>query len=221
MEIGLLFDRLALPYDNVGSFDQLPIPFRCVATDLVAAEPVILKDGSLSRSLRATMSIPAMFTPVEIDGKILADGGVLNNVPTDIVKEMGADVVIAVDIGTPLGDKESLNNLFGVLSQTSGVAAMESIRRNLRLADLLISPDLEKYTLVDFNASAAIADLGYKGAEQKARLLQIFSLSEAEWQQHVARRRARVLTEVPVPAFVKIEGSESKGTRSSLRASRM
>ena len=212
MEIGLVFDRLALPYDNVGSFDQLPIPFRCVATDLVAAEPVVLKEGSLSRSLRATMSIPVMFTPVEIAGKILADGGVLNNVPTDVVKEMGAEVVIAVDIGTPLGDRESLNGLFAILNQTSGVASMESIRRNLRLADLLISPDLEKFTLLDFKASAAIADLGYQGAEQKARLLQTFSLSEAEWQEHLAQRRAHVLTEVPVPVFVKIEGSESNGT---------
>jgi NTE family protein len=212
MEVGLVFDRLALPYDNVGSFDQLPIPFRCVATDLVAAEAVVLKEGSLSRSLRATMSIPALFTPVEIAGKTLADGGVLNNVPTDIVKEMGAEVVIAVDIGTPLGDKESLNGLFGVLNQTSGVASMESIRRNLRLADLLISPDLEKYTLLDFKASAAIADLGYKGAEQKARLLQSFSLTEPEWQEHLARRRAHVLTEVPVPTFVKIEGSDSSST---------
>ena len=212
MEIGLVFDRIALPYANVGSFDQLPIPFRCVATDLIAAEPIVLKEGSLSRSLRATMSIPALFTPVEIDGKILADGGVLNNVPTDIVKEMGADVVIAVDIGTPLGDKDSLNSLFGVLNQTSGVASMESIRRNLRLADLLISPDLEKHTLMDFKASSAIADLGYKGAVQKARLLQVFSLSEGEWEQHLARRRARVLTEVPTPAFIKVEGSSSNGT---------
>ena len=120
--------------------------------------------------------------------------------------------MIAVDIGTPLGDRDSLNGLFAVLNQTSGVASMESIRRNLRLADLLISPDLEKFTLLDFKASAAIADLGYQGAEQKARLLQTFSLSEAEWQEHLARRRAHVLTEVPVPAFVKIEGSESNGT---------
>lgn len=213
MEIGLVFDRLTLPYDNVGSFDQLPIPFRCVAADMVAAEPVVLKDGSLSRALRATMSIPGMFTPVEIGGKILADGGVLNNVPTDVVKDMGAEVVIAVDIGTPLGDKESLNSLFGVLNQTSGVATMENIRRNLRLADLLISPDLEKYTLLDFKAHAEIAELGYKGAEQKARMLQSFSLGEAEWQQHLAERRSRVLTEAPVPAFVKVEGAQSGATR--------
>ena len=213
MEIGLVFDRAVLPYDDVGSFDHLPIPFRCVATDLVAAQAVVLKDGSLSRSLRATMSIPALFTPVEIDGKILADGGVLNNVPTDVVKEMGAEVVIAVDIGTPLGDKESLNSLFSILSQTTSVGSMDSIRRNLRLADLLISPDLEKYTALNFEESAAIADLGYKGAEQKARLLESFSLSESEWQEYLVRRRARILTEVPAPAFVRVEGAGTTGTQ--------
>src|SRR5262245_16112951 len=188
MEIGLVFDQLTLPYDNVESFDNLPIPFRCVATDLVAAEEVILKDGSLARALRATMSIPGMFTPVEIDGKILADGGILNNLPTDVVKQMGADFVIAVDIGTPLGDKESLSSLFGVLKQTSGVATAVNTRRNLQLADLIISPELAKHTMLDFKANAEIADLGYKGAEEQALLLQKFSLSESEWQQYLAVR---------------------------------
>jgi NTE family protein len=215
MEVGLVFDRVTLPYDNVGSFDNLPIPFRCVATDLIAAEPVILKQGSLSRALRATMSLPAIFTPVEIDNRILADGGVLNNVPTDVVKQMGADVVIAVDIGTPLGDKEALNSLFGVLNQTSGVATIENIRRNIKLADVLISPDLEKYTLLDFTASNAIADLGYKGAEQKALQLQKLTLSESEWREHLAARQARMRSETqPGPTFVKIEGTKSKGGES-------
>jgi NTE family protein len=212
-EIALVFDRVTLPYANVGSFDNLPIPFRCVATDLVAAEPVVLKEGSLSRALRATMSLPGVFMPVEIDNRILADGGVLNNVPTDIVKQMGADVVIAVDIGTPLGDKEALSSMFGVLNQTSGVATIENIRRNIKLADLLISPDLQQYSLLDFTASAAIADLGYKGAEQKALQLEKFSISESEWREHLAQRQARVLKEVPTPAFVKIEGAQSQATK--------
>ena len=211
MEIGLVFDRETIRYDDIGSFDNLPIPFRCVATDLIAAEPVILKDGSLSRALRATMSLPAMFTPVVIDNRILADGGVLNNVPTDVVKQMGADLVIAVDIGTPLGDKESLGSMFGVLNQTSGVATIENIRRNIRLADLLISPDLETYTLLDFSSSVAIADLGYKGAEQKALLLQKLTLSEREWQEHLAHRKARSRQDMQgSPAFIKVEGTQSK-----------
>ncbi|MFN7927484.1 MAG: patatin-like phospholipase family protein [Blastocatellia bacterium] len=213
MEIGLVFDRLTLAYDEVQSFDKLPIPFRCVATDLIGGEAVILQQGSLARSLRATMSIPGLFTPIELDGKTLADGAVLNNVPTDVVKQMGADIIIAVDIGTPLGDKESLQSLFGVLTQASNISTMEGIRRNLRLADLLISPDLEKFTTMDFKSLAPIAELGYRGAAQKARLLQGFSVSEEEWQAHLAARRTRVLNEVPVPAFVKIEGVESSDTR--------
>jgi NTE family protein len=217
MDIGLVFDHLTLPYDNVGSFDNLPIPFRCVATDLVAAEQVILKEGSLSRSLRATMSIPGIFTPVEIDGKILADGGILNNLPTDVVKQMGADVVIAVDIGTPLGDKKSLNSLFGVLSQASGVATAVNTRRNLRLADLIIAPELAKHGMLDFNEHAEIADLGYKGAEQQALLLQKFSLSEAEWQEHLALRRSRILKEVPAPAFIKVEGASPQAAQAITR----
>ncbi|HZN10552.1 MAG TPA: patatin-like phospholipase family protein [Blastocatellia bacterium] len=212
-EIGLLFDRLMLPYDDVGSFDNLPIPFRCVATDLVAAEPVVLKEGSLADALRATMSIPGLFSPVEVQGKLLADGGILNNVPTDVVKEMGADIVIAVDIGTPLGDRASIDGFFGVLSQTSGVATMENVRRDLRLADLLISPDLEKYTLLDFTASEAISELGYKGAEQKALLLEKLAVGEEEWRDHLAQRAARARTAVPTPAFVKVEGVGAEEAR--------
>ena len=214
MEIGLMLDRLTLPYDNIGSFDNLPIPFRAVATDLVAAEPYILKEGSLARSLRATMSIPGVFTPVEIDGRVLADGAVLNNIPTDVVKAMGADVVIAVDIGTPLGDKESLNSLFAVLGQTANVATMENVRRNIRLADLLISPDLEKHTTLDFKSHAEIMDLGHKGAAQKALMLERFTLPDSDWQSHIAARQARVRTDVPVPAFVKVEGADSESARS-------
>lgn len=212
MEVGMVFDRYAMPYDLVTDFDDLPIPFRCVATDLVKGEPVVLKSGSLSRSLRATMSIPALFTPVELDGRLLADGAVMNNIPTDVVKEMGADIVIAVDIGTPLGDKDSVNGLFAVLSQTSSVATIENVRRNIRLADLLISPDLEKYSLMDFSSANAIADLGYKGAEQKALLLDKFALSQPDWQQHLAARQAKVRTELPTPSFVKVEGADQKTT---------
>jgi NTE family protein len=205
-DVSLLFDRLTLPYDNIGSFDDLPIPFRCVATDLVAGEPVVFKDGSLARALRATMSIPGVFSPVEVNGRLLADGAALNNIPTDVVKDMGPNIVIGVDIGTPLGDKDSVNNLFAVLNQTMSVSSMESVRRNLRLADLLISPDLEKYNVLDFKDGADIADLGYKGAEQKALLLQNFSVSEPEWQAYLADRRSRVRTNVPVPTFAKVEG---------------
>ena len=137
-EIGLVLDRLMLPYGDNTDFDTLPIPFRCVATDLVNADTVVLKSGSLAQSLRATMAIPAVFAPVELDGKILADGGILNNIPTDVAKDMGADIILVVNIETQLGDRSSLQDLVGILGQTFYVATVENSRRSLRQADILL-----------------------------------------------------------------------------------
>ena len=118
-QLGLLFSRLTLPYSRIQSFDELPIPFRCIATDMVEAKQVVLSKGSLALALQATMSIPGVFAPVEIDGEILAsDGGLLNNIPTDVMKNLGVDMVIAVDIGTPLGGRESMGSL-GSISGTN------------------------------------------------------------------------------------------------------
>src|SRR5713226_506492 len=97
-QIGLLIDRVTLPYGEVQSFDALPVPFRCVATDLVSGKPYVFKDGSLAVALRATMSIPGAFSPVH-DGKaVFVDGGLLDNLPTDVVRQMGAEIVIAVHL---------------------------------------------------------------------------------------------------------------------------
>src|SRR5439155_4922527 len=87
--VALLLDRLAQPYGTIASFDDLPIPFRCVATDMVRAEPVVLQQGSLATALRATMALPGLFPPVERDGRLLADGGMLDNVPADVARRMG------------------------------------------------------------------------------------------------------------------------------------
>lgn len=206
--IGLLFDRLTLPYYDLASFDELPTPFRCVATDMEAAEPVVLRDGSLAQAWRATVAIPGLFTSVEQDGKVLADGGLVNNIPTDIVKDMGADIVIAIDVGTPLGDRDSLESLSGLLSQSLNVMTIENIRRNLKLADVIVWPDLGGYTSLDFKAGTAIADLGYKGAEAKASVLRRFALDEAAWQQHLTERRAKKRTRVPAPTTLRVEGVE-------------
>src|SRR5215475_9632828 len=139
---------------------------------MLEATPVVFKSGPLSKGLRATMSIPGVFTPVEIDNRILADGGLLNNIPTDVAKEMGADIVIAVNVGTPLGTREDIVSLPGMLSQIIGVATIESDRRHLQLANLVITPNLGKYTLLDFTAVNAISDLGYEAAKQNSAALE-------------------------------------------------
>jgi NTE family protein len=205
-QINLVFDRVTLPYSAIRDFEDLPIPFACVATDMIAAEPVILKSGSLAHALRATMAIPGVFTPVELDGRVLADGGLLNNIPVDVVKAMGADVVIAVNVGTPLGRREDVETLTGMLSQVIGVTTIQGDRRSLKLADYVITPQLGNHTLTDFKASAELADLGLRGASEQAPPLLKFQLDEAAWQNHLAARRARKRTEIPRPLSVEIAG---------------
>jgi NTE family protein len=212
-QIGLILGRITLPYATINNFDELPIPFRGVATDMLAARPVILKDGSLAQALRATMAIPGIFTPVERDGKVLADGGLVNNIPTDVVKDMGAEIVIAVDTGTKLGGRDALSSLFGMLTQSIAVMTIENDRRNLRLADILIAPDLGTYDLFDFASAEAIAELGYQGAAQRALVLERFALDEAAWQQHLAARQARTPKLVPLPTALAITGVDHEAAQ--------
>ncbi len=118
----------------------MPIPFRCVAVDLVTGKEEVLANGSLASALRATMAIPGVFAPVNAGEKVLADGGLLNNVPTDVVKAMGADIVIAVDIGTPLGIA-SVAEPGGRSNQSLSVMMLDNVRDNLRWRHLLSPPD--------------------------------------------------------------------------------
>ncbi len=208
--IALLFDEVTLPYASIDSFDELPIPFRAVGTDMINGSSVTLKSGSLARSLRATMSIPGVFSPIEVDGKILSDGGLVNNIPTDVVKEMGADILLVVNIETQLGDRESLESLPGVLAQTINIATLDNSRRSLRQADVIIAPDLEKYTLADFGEYEKIIQLGYDGAKSKETLLKGLSLNDAEWQAHLTHRRSREHPQAdPTPEFIAVIGNTS------------
>ena len=213
--IGLLFNRLTLPYSTVTNFDDLPIPFRALATDMVEAKQVVLKSGSLASALQSTMAIPGVFAPIEMDGTVLvSDGGLLNNVPTDVAELMEPDVIIAVDIGTPLGKRDSLNSLGGIISQTIGVVTVENIRENLDQnlhpkLKVIVAPDLKEFTTFDFPKTTEITNLGYEGAQAKASELMQYSLSEEEWKEYLANRNARKRTDVPVPQFVKLSGSGS------------
>jgi NTE family protein len=214
--IGLLFDRMTLPYSTVQSFDDLPIPFRCLATDMVEAKEIVLDHGPLATALQATMAIPGVFAPIDMDGKILAsDGGLLNNVPTDVAEAMGADVIIAVDIGTPLGDKKSLESLGGIISQTIGVVTAENIRRNLDQSvhpklKVIVQPKLKDFTTFDFPKVQEITDLGYAEAQERSADLMQYSVSEEEWQKYLKDRESRMKKEVPIPEFVEVSSLSSQ-----------
>ena len=118
---GLLLDRIAFPNSNIANFDDLPIPFRCVATDMQSGEAIVLHDGYLADAVRASMAIPGVFTPVELNGRVLADGGMVQNIPVETVRDMGADAIIATELHYPPGDVAQLSTLVGVLSRAIDV----------------------------------------------------------------------------------------------------
>ena len=147
----LLFISLTYPYEQIENFDQLPIPFRCVTVDLVTGNEVVLKNGSLAKAMRATMAIPTVFSPVEWGDSLLVDGGLINNLPVDVVLEMGADIIIAVDVESPLKDRSELNTAISILNQTVGLLGREKKRKNLTRVDVLVRPDLGGFTAADFD----------------------------------------------------------------------
>ena len=205
-QVSLILDKVALPYSELKSFNDLPIPFACVATDLVSGKPHVFRNGPLSLALRSTMSLPGIFTPVRDGNHIYADGGLLNNIPIDVAKEMGADIVIGIHLETqPISPTATLSS-FAVLGQSISVMIAANELRAMEQADLLITVPLQKYTALDYGAAAAIIKAGYDAAASKANVLSAFSVSEAEWQIYLADRRARQKT-TPIPDFVQVKGT--------------
>lgn len=203
--IGLLLSRIALPYSTLYDFDALPIPFRCVATDMKQAESVVIGSGSLGTALRATMAIPAVFDPVHDGERLLSDGGVLNNVPADVVKAMGADVVIAVKVGSPSSDPVS-ESILGLADRAIALMMEKLADPRLALADLVILPDLERVSGADYRDSEAIAQKGYEAAQRHAAWLGHLSLDEEAWRRHLEARRARMRHAPERSAFVEVSG---------------
>ena len=205
-QVSLILDKVALPYSEIKSFNDLPIPFACVATDLVSGKPHVFRSGPLSLALRSTMSLPGIFTPVRTGDHIYADGGLLNNIPIDVAKEMGADIVIGIHLETePISPTAPLSS-FAVLGESISVMIASNELRSMEQADLLVSVPLQKYNALDYGAADAIIKAGYDAAASKAKVLSAFSVSEAEWKQYLANRAARRKT-TPVPEFVQVNGT--------------
>jgi NTE family protein len=208
-QVGLLLDRISLPYSEMQSFDDLPTPFACVATDLVSAKRHVFRDGSLAQALRSTMSLPGIFSPVRTDTAIYVDGGLLDNLPVDVAKEMGADLVIAIQLqNRDLKPTEALSSV-GVLGQAISVVVAANELRSMESADILISVPLTDYTAMDYSKEKALIQKGYDAAASKAAVLTAFSVDEATWQQHLAQRQARRRT-APTPQFVQVTGTNPK-----------
>lgn len=179
----MLMLREATSHVVAEDFSQLPIPFVAVATDINAAQPYELKEGDFALALRASMAIPAVFSPVEVDGRHLVDGGILNNLPTDVVKAMGADFVIAVNISSPLAKLRDDASLFTIAYQSIDAALVANTFKSLASADLVITPDLGDLSAADFQKVQQFVELGYQATMAKAQLLKSLALPQDAYQQ--------------------------------------
>jgi NTE family protein len=211
--ITYLFDRVALPYSDLKSFDDLPIRFRCVATELNSGQQHIFENGPLGEALRATMSLPAIFTPVKNGQNTWVDGGLLNNLPVDVVKKMGADIVIVVHLVPSPFRPEASGSLRSVTQRSIGVTIEANQVKSLETADLVVSVDLAGYTGSDYAASAKIIERGLEGAETSAQTLANLALDEAAWQEHISLRESRRIRSSPTPAFITVSGADPRLSR--------
>ena len=212
-ELDLLLSAIGLPYGAMASFNNLPTPFRCVATDLVAAKQQVFSAGPLEPALRATMSIPGYYDPElkavgGVETHEYVDGGLLNNLPVDLVKAMGADIVIAVHLIQDPYDPNKPHTAIDVLNRSLSVVITANERHNIEAADMLISVNLSGYSVSDFSRSLEIMNRGFEGAEKRKTLLAKFALDDSDWLAYIQRRESRRKTALPEPQFISIEGLE-------------
>ncbi|GAA0848134.1 patatin-like phospholipase PlpD [Marinobacter szutsaonensis] len=207
--LGFILNELTRNAALVEDFDRLAIPFRAVATDLATGEQVVIGRGNLAEAVRASMSIPGVYAPVELDGRLLVDGGVANNLPVSVAREMGADVIIAVDITDPLMDTDDLREAFSVVGQLTTLLTRRNTEQQLDLLgerDILIRPDLRGHTSADFYQAPLLFELGATAARNHASELRPLQVSRTDWTGYKARMATRAFSAGPI-ARIEIESS--------------
>lgn len=207
----LLLRRLLISTWNVHNFDQLPIPFRAVATDIGAGKAVVFANGDLPLAIRSSMSVPGAFAPTEVDGKLLVDGGLMDNVPVDIARDMGAQRLIVVDVGSPLAGEKELTNPVAILNQMVGALMAEKTARQLATLgpdDVLITPALGTLGASEFNRADEAIAIGRAAAEAALPRLRALAASPQAWQAYQETHRQRAFDPALV-AFLKVDASHT------------
>ncbi len=211
--------RFTYPALGVVDFDQLPIPFRAVASNVENNEMVVLGKGDLVRAMRASMALPGIFSAVDLDGKLLTDGGVVRNLPVDAVREMGADIVIAVDVSTPLYKRDEIDSFLAIADQTTGFLTRLNVLdqiKTLTNQDILLTPELTGIGTISFEKFAIAIERGRAAAEKSDEKLEALSVSEEEWSRFLSRQR-RPLPENPSVDEIRVAPSERQNEEYLLR----
>ena len=164
--INLLLARLTSPAYKIKDYNELSVPFLCVAANIENAEAYEMTKGNLQRSIRASMSIPFYFPPVEVDGRLLVDGGLRNNFPVPNVREKGIDIIIGVDVQRNFHTKEEINSMAIIMDQIIAMSDIDAYTRAKEETDIYIKPELAKYGMMDFNSYDTIIAIGEKAARE-------------------------------------------------------
>jgi NTE family protein len=192
-------------------FDKLPIPFRAIATDVVSGQMTVLKSGDLATAMRASMSVPGAVAPVQIDGKMLVDGGLTRNLPVDIARGMGADVIIAVNLGTPLLARDQITSAFSVALQMLNILTEQNVQTSLASLtpeDVLILPELGSYSAGDFDNMPSTVPIGEAAARKVADQLKRYSLPPEQYALHRQRQVRNVAQDTRKVDEIRVEGLE-------------
>ena len=208
----LELNSLTMPVATIDDFDELAIPYRAIATDLETGEEVILDGGNLARSIRASMAVPAAFDPVLIDDRLLVDGGMANNVPIDVARAMGADVVIVVNVSSPLLTREEIQNALHVSGQLAGFLTL-NVQQQLETltdADVLVTPRLGDISSGSFDRVDDAMVAGEKAADELVESLARYSLSPEAYAAHL-EGRPKFNREAPVIDFIRIVNGSAVG----------
>ncbi|MBH3444364.1 patatin-like phospholipase family protein [Pseudomonas moraviensis] len=204
--LALLLESLLAHTSDTRDFDKLPIPFRAVTTDIANGEKVVFRKGHLPQVIRASMSIPAVFAPVELDGRLLVDGGMTDNIPLDVAREMGVDIAIVVDIGTPLRNRKQLTTVVDVLNQSITLMTRRNSEEQLATLhanDVLIQPALAAFGVTDFGKAQEMIDAGYRATRiLDARLAQLKPTETQDAELNAARQPGQ---RTPIITGIRIE----------------
>ncbi|MGY0197387.1 patatin-like phospholipase family protein [Leptothrix sp. BB-4] len=207
----LLLRRHTLAVRGVSDFDRLPIPFRAVATDMESGSAVVFDRGDLAQALRASMSVPGVFPPSDVQGRLLGDGGLVDNLPVDVARRRGADVVIAVNVGTPLAGRESLGTVVGLTAQMINILTEQNVQRSLATLrpgqDVLVAPALGALTSADFGRSRELIARGREAANAAWPQLLALALPDERWLALQARRQRPEPVAAPITSL-RFEGAD-------------
>ena len=218
-KLGFELKKLTIHTVDISDFDKLCIPFRAVATDLRTGELVVLGKGNLAEAMRASMSIPGVWPPVELDGRILVDGFLVSNVPIEIAKETGVDIIIAVDVGIPPTETEKFNTLIDVVSQMTTIFSQQNVDKSLALLkekDLLIHPKLKDIKPSSFTRMQEAINIGEESAAALTDKIRRYTVSDGQFQKFLAKQRRQefdttVVEEIKITGLKRVSERSVKG----------